>query len=409
MKTNLKDYLTIITATLLLTLAVWLPHILQLNSFYHLDFSAGFNTIYRNYDGIEYITIAKTLYDPVKIASLPQELPASYFPAHFPGYALLILLFAPLLGFLKSMLFVSLLSTILATLLFYKLLKDFQLTDHPLLLSLLSLIIPARWLIVHSVGSSEPTFILFVIATIYAIMKFEKVHKYHWIILAALSGFAAQFTRPPGALLSLAIFVYLLWKLISPEKNSTTRYDSLAPQSGERARVRGNLIPRFLNLVINYFPLILLPLALVAVFTWYAFSYGDFFMYFKTGDNIHLEIPPYLVFNKAQYWVGDIWLEDMIYIFLLGFSGAFLLFKKGLKLMGIFVLIYMLAGISIAHRDISRYLLPIFPFVLISFEKFLTSKEFKWAAIIVLLGIYLYSQNYILQNTAPYPNVELFN
>lgn len=398
MNKSLKDILIIISATIILTLAIWLPHLLMLNSFYKLDFSAGFNTIYRNFDGMEYIIIAKSLYDPQKIASLPQELPASYFPAHFPGYALLILVFAPILGFLKSMIFVSLVSTILAALLFYKLLKDFKLTEHPLLLSLLFLVLPARWLIVHSVGSSEPTFILFVLATIYSIMKFEAFRHpererrvsdgYQWIILAGLAGFAAQFTRPPGALLSLAVVIYILWKIIEAKKHW---HKELAKS------------------FVRYLPLILLPLALVVVFYWYLIAMGDFWMYFKTGDNIHLTFPPYHVFNIAESWVGDIWLEDMIYIFLVGFSGAFVLFKKGLRLMGLFVLIYMLAGISIAHRDISRYLLPIFPFALIAFEKFLTSKEFKWAAVIVLLGIYLYSQNFILQNVAPYPNVELFN
>jgi len=412
MSKTIKDLIIITFATIALTVAIWLPHFLNLNSFYKLDYSAGFNTIYRNFDGLEYVMIAQTLYDPAKLEQLPQDLPASYFPAHFPGYALLILVFAPLFGFLKSMLLVSLLSTILAAFLFYKLVKDFKLTEHPLMLSLLFLILPARWLIVHSVGSSEPTFILFIIAAIYSIMKYELYrhseqkrgisHGYYWIVLAGAAGFAAQFTRPPGAIFSLAVFIYLFWKLILPKHH-------ILVISSEVERSLDGILKRSGKLIINYFPLILLPIGLLVVFYWYFLTFGDFFMYFKTGDNIHLTFPPYHVFNIAEYWVGDIWLEDMIYTFLIGFSGTFLLFKKNLKLMGIFVLIYMLAGISIAHRDISRYLLPIFPFILIAYEKFLTSKEFKWAAIIVLLGIYLYSQNFILQNVAPYPNVELFD
>jgi len=227
-------------------------------------------------------------------------------------------------------------------------------------------------------------------------------HGYFWIILAGLAGFAAQLTRPPGAILSLAVFAYLVWKVLSPK-----HHISVIP-SGVEGSLDG-IFKRIYKTILNYFPLILLPLGLVLVFTWYALTFNDFFMYFKTGDNIHLLFPPYQVFNIAEYWVGSMWLEDIIYIFLLGFSATFLLFKRKLNLMAVFCLVYMLAGISIAHRDISRYLLPIFPFVLIAFEKFLTSKEFKWAAIIVLLGIYLYSQNFILQNTAPYPNVDLFN
>ena len=400
MNKSFRDLTILFSITLVSIILIWLPHILAIPSFYGLDFSNGFNTIYRNYDGIEYIAIAKSLYDPQKLAELPQSLPAKYYAAHFPGYALAILAFSPVLGFLKSMLFTSLLFTFLSVAIFYKLVKDFKLTDHPLFLSILFLFLPARWVIVHSVGGSEPVFIFFVIATIYSIMKFELHKKTSWIWLASIAGFAAQFTRPPGFLLTAAISIYLLWTLLRP--HFTKHYDLILEdnQLNETS---------FIKLIRYYYPLLLLPAALLAVFYWYLQSYGDFWMYFKTGDNIHLTFPPYQVFNKSQFWVGDIWLEDIIYIFIIGFSSALLLFKKKLRLMGFFVLIYMIAGVSIAHRDISRYLLPIVPFALISFERYLTSKEFKWVIAIVILGIYFYSQNFILNNAAPYPNVELFN
>jgi len=63
----------------------------------------------------------------------------------------------------------------------------------------------------------------------------------------------------------------------------------------------------------------------------------------------------------------------------------------------------------VAHRDISRYVLPVAPFVLIAFEKVLTSREFKIIFPVILLAIYLYAQNFLLQNTAPIPNPILFN
>ena len=77
--------------------------------------------------------------------------------------------------------------------------------------------------------------------------------------------------------------------------------------------------------------------------------------------------------------------------------------------MGIFILIYLLAGISIAHRDISRYLLPIAPFVLIAYEKVLISKELKIVLAILAIGLYLYTQNFLLSNTAPINNLLDFN
>lgn len=389
---KLKDLSIIFLLNIAIVLVLWLPHILSLNNFYNLDFSNGFNTIFRNYDGIEYIIIAKSGYNPQIIQQLPQQLPSIYYAAHFPGYSLLILAFAPLLGFLKSMLFVSWLFTLLSSIIFYLLIVKNKLSDHPLFLSFLFLVLPARWLIVHSVGSSEPVFIFFILNSIYFFMDFVKSNKFKFLILAGILGLFAQITRPPGILLFISYGIYMLYVFI---------------KAGEQS-----LSKRFGNLVISSLPLLLIPLGLILIFYQYSqstISYGDFWAYFHTGDNIHLTFPPFQVFDKNQPWVGDIWLEDIVYILLIGFAGALTLWKKGLYPMSFFVFVYMIASSMVVHRDISRYVLPVFPFILIAFEKFLTSKEFKIVTIILLLAIYLYSQNYILSNTAPIPNPVLFD
>lgn len=382
-----KDLSLITLITLILTFLVWLPHLLSLN-FYGLNFSEGFNTVYRNYDGLEYVIIAKSLYFPEALKEIPQSLPSIYYAAHFPGYSLAILAFAPFLGFLKSMLLVSLMFTILSAGMFYMLVKDFELTKHPLWLTILFLILPARWLIIHSVGSSETMFIFFVIAAIYFLMKYEQSQKWGFIFLTGFFGLGAQLTRPPGALLAVAIGLYLLWKILISKENVF--------------KAAGSTISR-------YYPLLLIPLGLLGVFSWYQLAYGDFFAYFKTGDNIHLVFPPYQVFNKFQYWVGEIWLEDIIYVFIIGFLGVMYLIKQKLYPLAFFVLTYLLATIFVTHRDISRYAAPIFPFVIIAFEKVLTTKEFKIVTAIIFLAVYLYSQNFLLNNTAPYPNPILFD
>lgn len=395
-----KDILILVITTIILTIIVWLPHILKTSNFVGLNFSEGFATIYRNFDGVEYIVIAKSLYQPDQIANFPQSLPANYYAAHFPLYALLILIFSPLLGLLKSMLFVSLISTIFSVIAFYYLIKDFKLSNSPLWLSLLFLILPARWLIVHSVGSSEPTFIFFIITSLYFFLKFEAnnfIHlklknplpkKWLYIHLAALFGLLAQLTRPPGVLLFISFGIYVLIFILIRNKQP--------------------LKFKFKNLL-TYHPLLLMPLGLLAIFSWYNFTYNDFFAYFNSGDNIHLSFPPFQVFNVNQFWVGDIWLEDIVYTFILGFLGGLYLLKQKLYPLAFFVLSYLTASIFIAHRDISRYTLPAFPFILIAFEKVLTSKEFKIALGVIILGIYLYAQNFLLQNTAPIPNLEAFN
>ncbi len=377
MSNKFKDLSLLTLFTITVIFLVWLPHLLALPNFWGLSFKEGFSTIYRNFDGLEYVIIAKTFYNPELIATLPQSLPATYFASHFPGYAILISFFALFFGSLKSMLFVSLASTILATWAFYFLVRDFKLSSNPLFLSFIFLVLPARWLIVHSVGSSEPTFILFIITAIYFFMKFEQAKEFIYILLAGVFGFAAQITRPPGILLFIALFLFVLIK-------------------GSANRLK-------------YFPLILIPVGLLGVFYLYSQTYGDFWAYFKSGDNIHLTFPPFQVFNRNQFWVGEAWLEDIIYTLTLGFLGGVMLLKRKLYLLAFFVLTYLLASTLVVHRDISRYVLPIAPFILIAFEKVLTSREFKIILPIILLAIYLYSQNFILANTAPIPNLQLFN
>jgi hypothetical protein len=160
---TIRDCLIITTASLVLTITVWLPHYLALPNFYGLDFSRGMSPIYQNYDGLEYVVIAKSYYSPHFLAGIPQDKKPEYYPSHFPGYSALISTFAPALGYLKSMLLVTQIFTILSSVAFYFLVKNFKLTSNPLILSLMFLILPARWIIVHSVGSSEPVFIFFTI------------------------------------------------------------------------------------------------------------------------------------------------------------------------------------------------------------------------------------------------------
>lgn len=378
----IKDLTLIALFDLGITFLIWLPFLLKLNSFFGLDFSAGFLSIYRNYDGIEYIIIAKSFYLPNLLVQIPQSSPANYFPSHFPLYAVFIALFAPVLGYLKSMLFVSILFTILSAYVFYHLVKDFELTSHPLFLSLVFLILPARWIIVHSVGSAEPIFIFFTILTVYFFQQFEQKSKPVYIWLSGLSLFFTQLSRPPASLLFLALGIYILTRHIKDKQ---------------------------IYKMFRYSPLILGPLALLLMFVWFQIYLGDFWAYFHSGDNIHLTFPPFSVFNKNQFWVGDIWLEDIIYIFLLGFAGGLTLLKSKLPVAGYFVLVYLTATIFVAHRDIARYSLPIASFVLIAFEKYINTKQFKLALIIIALGLYLYSENFLITNTAPIANLQVFN
>lgn len=390
MNKTLKDIVVLIIINTVLTLLIWLPFIFQSNPLLGLDFSSGFSTIYRNYDGIEYIVIAKTLYSPELLSQIPQNLSSNYYPSHFPGFSLAIALFAPLAGYLKSMILVSFLFTIGSVVIFYLLVKRFELTSQPVWLSVVFLILPARWVIVHSVGSAEPMFIFFTLLAIYFYKSYESLGYMKFMWFCAFASAAAQITRPPGILIFISIILYALYK-------NFKKHRWFSP------------ISIFIPLIKTHYPMVLVPVSLLAIFTLFHFQLGNFWAYFNSGDNIHLTLPPFSVFNKYQAWVGDIWLEDIIYILFIAIVGGIRLLKSPLGVSGVFVLVYTMATIFVAHRDISRYILPTMPFILIGIERVINTKEFKIAAIILFAAIYLYSQNFIIENTAPIENLSVFN
>jgi len=85
-------FTSILSASLL-----YFPFIFHLNSFFGLKYPEKFNfsTILLNFDSLNYIIVAKTWYNPQKIAALfPNTLLPKYFPAHFPAYPALIWLTA---------------------------------------------------------------------------------------------------------------------------------------------------------------------------------------------------------------------------------------------------------------------------------------------------------------------------
>jgi len=55
----------------------------------------------------------------------------------------------------------------------------------------------------------------------------------------------------------------------------------------------------------------------------------------------------------------------------------------------------------VAHRDISRYILPVAPLVLIGWDKLIEKKELKIIAGLLVIPILLFTWNFLLNNTAP--------
>ena len=375
MKTKIKTLWPILLLSLIPTLLIWLPFFLRLNSFWTIPLpQSGMATIVANYDGPLYIVIAKTLYNKVLITSnYAFTLPVEYYAAHLPLYPWLIRIFATVVGYPYSMLGLTLASSILSIYFFQKLALQFVKKEDVLWLTFVFSILPARWLIVRSVGSAEPLFVAAIIASVYYFRD-----KKYW--LAGIWGAVAQLVKSPGILL----FIAYVFALVVPQVKKL-----LLSSSAKWAKI--------LNLK-KIYPLLLIPLSLLSVFVYYYFVMGDFWAYFNSGDNIHLFFPPFQIFNYSAPWVGTFWLEEIIFVYLIGLMGLIKLYYQKAGVITWFVGIFFGTLLFVSHRDIIRYALPIVPFLILAYSKTIIKKEFRIVMMVLVIPIYLFSLAYISQN-----------
>jgi Gpi18-like mannosyltransferase len=371
-----KIYLLIVFTTIFTTLILWSPFILKLDYIDQIKIKEpGFFTVLKHWDGPLYIIPAKTLYDknsPIfkeNVLGLQKE----YFAAHLPGYPLTIRILSPITGYPYATVISTLIFSVLLFCFFYFFVKKLQLTQYPLFLTFVFMFITPRFFTVRSVGSPEPMFILLILMSV-----FFFIEKRFW--LAGLLGGLATMTKSPGILLFGGYFIYIA---IDIYKNKKVNW--------------------------NYLGILLIPCGLLAVFTIYWIGYGDFFAYFHSGDNIHLVFPPFSVFNASKPWVATNWLEDIVYVYLFCLLGTIKLFEiERLRPAFYFMVVFFTAIISVEHRDISRYSLPLLPLTLIAYEKFFTSKKFLLTLLILIPAIYFYSWNMMVHNIAPITDWKAF-
>ena len=374
-----KELLSILFISVLITVAIWLP--------FFFGFKEGIITLFKNYDGPNYLIIVKSWYNQGFIKntfSLPT--PVEYYPAHLPGFPLTISLLTIFFTGPWSGLISTLLATVACGIIFYLFVYKFKLSENPFWLTAVFLIFPARWVAVKAVISPEPLFLFSIIASFYFFKSaFDKVEnnlvsKKKGVIfdlfLAGIFGAVAQITKSPAILLFAAYIFYLVYLFIRKEKK--------------------------LSEIIKYsLPLTLIPLSVLAVFVFYKIRSGDFLAYFHSGDNFHLVFPPFQGFFPERSWLGTFWNEDMVWQYLIGALTVVFLLKQKLFDLVSFALVFFTATLFVAHRDLTRYSLPLLPFSLIAFDKLIQKKEFKIALLIILLAIYLFAVNFIGGNTAP--------
>jgi hypothetical protein len=356
-------YCTLLLIVLTSTFLAWAPFIIR----------GEFQTIYKHFDGPLYIIAAKSGYNPATIQLLDRDpsLPHNplYYAAHLPLYPLFIYLGSFVVGFLKSMLGVTILSSIALAWLFYYILKKFEITKHPLLLTSVFLLLP-RFLVVRSVGSPEPLFMFYVLSSLFF---FEKKN----YLLAGLLGGLATITKTPGILLFPA-YILVFFELY------VSRYN------------RGkSIIFNFQHLF-----LLLIPLGLITVFALYYIQYNDFFAYFHTGGVVPMPYP-FAMFDATAKWVGTVWLEDILFYLALYLATAVALWKSKYRSFFYFSAIFITSVLFVQHRDISRYSLPLWPLAAIAFEHVLTSKKMLVVGGILLTGIYFYVWGFLGANVIP--------
>ncbi len=330
---------------LLSTLAVYLP-------FWFEDISV----IVRHWDGPLYLYIAKTFYVVPPDHPFASALPATYYAAEFPLYPILIRIMTwfTLGNYPSAMILATLISSMAATCLFYQLLKEWRLVKSPLWTAVLFCFVPARWLLSHSIGSSEPLFFCLIFAVFLAHRRQKHLWTFVCLSLAAIC-------RPPGVLLVGTVGIFYLmerrWKL--------------------------------------FFLLPITLLSLIGLFAYHYVVLGDFLasfhvhstMGFVSSATNQSSVNPYPLAIYRFYAARPNFHSTEVYLLLyvLSLIGVLALWKQ--KQLFIFSLIYFVFVCFLFNYDLSRFLLPIMPFtILIAFDEIFSRRSFR----IVVFPFYVY-------------------
>ena len=344
--------------------------------YYNLPGRLGFpnvtlETVFSNYDGPNYMAIAKCGYDKQCLAknfSLPQ--PLEYYPAHFPAFPLIIRYFDLFTTSPKAMLLAVLFGSLFLSLASFEFFKLFVKKKSAFCLALLLVFFPARLFVLRLVGAPETWFIA---ATLTSIIFFHQ-KKY---FPSALFAVFAQTLKSPGILLFIAYALFAVYQYYS------------------RSASLGQLLKK-------YAAYLLIPLSVLPIFYLYKLQTGDFWAYFHSGDNFHLNLLPYTVFVSTKSWIHTIWLEDIIYLYFFALLGVILLLKKyQANIITFYSIVFIISTLLVAHRDLSRYLCPVYPFLFIAFHKFFCRHSTKLAFVLLLPAIILFAVNFVCHNTAP--------
>ncbi|HYB54309.1 MAG TPA: glycosyltransferase 87 family protein, partial [Thermoanaerobaculia bacterium] len=306
----------------------------------YLPFLRNMNPVYRFWDGPNYLTVARTLYDIRPDNPLLAYIyRPTYFLTHLPLYPLAIRFFS-FLGYEPAMLVVSVAATAVAALLFFRLSRDVWKLPAPMFMTLVMLYLPPRWLVYRSTGATEGLYLALALASILCFERGRFGQASAWAGLATL-------TRITGLVFLPAYAVVLILKR---QKRSLAW-------------------------------LALIPSGLLAYFLFCAVRFGDFFAYFRPhGEKLAVFFPfgflPVL-FQKGIYHQAEFHIL-LALVYAIGISRL----RARPVLMWYCVFAFLLL-VCVSTEDWSRYFLAMAPFaIVVGFREVLDSKPVRW----ILLG-----------------------
>ena len=371
---KIKHFLKIALISFLPPFFIYLPFILKIKNLLFLNINKdGMLNIYRNWDGPSYLVVAKSFYNPKIITKLLfSPLPATYFSAHFPLYPLLIKITSFIFPLTQAGIIVNLIAGFFLNLFFFEFIKNR--TKNPYFLTFVFTILPARSFVTRVIIAPETLLSFF---TLLSVISFRKKQ----YLKASLFLTAALLTKFQIIILAFAYGFVFIKQFIEDKKINL-------------------LVQKAVFLAIS-------AIAVLILFYFFELKFGNFWAYFEAQNTNDLTISlPFSQFNSKATWIKSIWLEDLIFYYLLGFMLVFKVYEQRKKKMETFLFstFYLLFLAFLPQRDITRFSFPLMPFFFETFSSLFEKKYVKLAILSTLPAIFFYTLNFILGNQAPITN-----
>ena len=303
----------------------------------YLPFLRDMTAVYRFWDGPNYLTVARTLYDvrpdnPL----LAYVYTPTYYLTHLPLYPLCVRALS-FFGYEPALLLVSVLASVAAVLLFYRLARDVWKLPSPLFLALVFLFLPPRWLLYRSTGATEA---LSMALTLLSLWWFERSRTGR----AALAAGLATVTRISGLMIAPAYAVV------------PAAAAPLALAGVARAHSGGAL----------------------RYFLFCAVRFGNFFAYLAPHGEKLAAFRPFgflpTLFQKGLYHQ----VEFHILLFLVYAVGTFRL-RERFPVLFWYCVFELALLVCVSTEDWSRYFLAMAPFALVvGFHDVIDTRAFRW-------------------------------